>query len=170
MSSASSMTRPQLRLLHRQPHRQPAKIVARGGLVPHGVLEQTVNQRAPGHPGVGSVARRVGDNDARRIVGSLSTDRAIFAMWRASAVTEVADHDGTRARSWAASRIADACVFAAADKSAGCAAGALTFAGTGSSGTPLRKGANASHARTPPPPLFAHRPTTSRSRARVAET
>ena len=91
-------------------------------------------------------------------------------MWRASAVTDVADHDGDARAVVGGIPQRGRRALAAADKSAGRAAGALTVAGTGSSGTPLREDANASQARTPPPPLFAHRPTTSRSRARVADT
>ena len=44
----------QLGLLECEPHRQPAEVVSGRGLLPHGVLEERVNQGAPGGTSVGA--------------------------------------------------------------------------------------------------------------------
>ena len=68
VSSASSMTARSCGSSTVSHTGQPPQILAARVLVPHRVLEQAVNQRAPRHPRVGATRRRVRGDDLRRVV------------------------------------------------------------------------------------------------------
>jgi hypothetical protein len=61
---------PKLRLVNRQPHREPAEILRADPSMAHRMLEQAMDQSTPRHAGVGAMGRRAGRHHLRRVVRS----------------------------------------------------------------------------------------------------
>ena len=97
-----------------------------------------------------------------------STERVIRPMCRASAVTDVTDHEGRLTRACAFSRDSIAAVCDAVEQSRAPTARELTAAGTDNWGACFRKLSSTPHARLVAVPT--HRLTTTNCRPRVAAT
>ena len=68
----------QLRLFDGKPHGETTQILARGAPMTHGVLQQSMHERAPRLAGIRPMRRRVGHHDLRRVV-SRGIDRTRHA-------------------------------------------------------------------------------------------
>ena len=132
------------------------------------MLEQAVDQRCPTPAGVGAVARRVADHTRSGRPPRLHGARH-RAMWRASAVTEVADQDGCAPGSWARfSRRMPARGQPPTGRPA--ATVGATAAVTARRVRARPSGRRSARPQARPRLPVAHRLTTSSSRARVAAT